>query len=204
MIVDLKLCNRTGSIIGLPHLIVTLQSQMFLADTINDSVSDFAGWLGDLMTCWGEVKKLGIQMEQGVFALVGTAAGGTFSLEDLYQDVDAVNVYTLAKRNSDSTALSALKTYYCDKGAIDRFNQFVKNRFGSSDKIASVTNSLLENDETVDILGVGIISFFIDKIVNNSLGTDFTYLDFIGDEGKVANGFSEKIIQFQENRSKLN
>lgn len=61
------------------------------------------------MTCWGEVKKLGIQMEQGVFALVGTAAGGTFSLEDLYQDVDAVNVYTLAKRNSDSTALSALK-----------------------------------------------------------------------------------------------
>ncbi|HAZ0861971.1 TPA: peptidoglycan-binding protein, partial [Enterococcus faecium] len=83
-------------------------------------------------------------------------------------------------------------------------NQFVKNRFGSSDKIASVTNSLLENDETVDILGVGIISFFIDKIVNNSLGTDFTYLDFIGDEGKVANGFSEKIIQFQENRSKLN
>ncbi|MDT6885921.1 hypothetical protein NNO52_14775 [Enterococcus faecium] len=44
------------------------------------------------MTCWGEVKKLGIQMEQGVFALVGTAAGGTFSLEDLYQDVDAVNV----------------------------------------------------------------------------------------------------------------
>ncbi|WP_458103056.1 hypothetical protein [Enterococcus faecalis] len=34
--------------------------------------------------------------------------------------------------------------------------------------------------------------------------TDFTYLDFIGDEGKVANGFSEKIIQFQENRSKLN
>lgn len=36
-------------------------------------------------------------MEQGVFALVGTAAGGTFSLEDLYQDVDAVNVYTLAK-----------------------------------------------------------------------------------------------------------
>ncbi|HAP4089316.1 TPA: DUF1906 domain-containing protein, partial [Enterococcus faecalis] len=195
---------NTGSIIGLPHLIVTLQSQMFLADTINDSVSDFAGWLGDLMTCWGEVKKLGIQMEQGVFALVGTAAGGTFSLEDLYQDVDAVNVYTLAKRNSDSTALSALKTYYCDKGAIDRFNQFVKNRFGSSDKIASVTNSLLENDETVDILGVGIISFFIDKIVNNSLGTDFTYLDFIGDEGKVANGFSEKIIQFQENRSKLN
>ncbi|HAP6805438.1 hypothetical protein V7H27_14695, partial [Enterococcus faecium] len=42
------------------------------------------------------------------------------------------------------------------------------------------------------------------QIVNNSLGTDFTYLDFIGDEGKVANGFSEKIIQFQENRSKLN
>ncbi|BDP58637.1 hypothetical protein EfmJHP36_31160 (plasmid) [Enterococcus faecium] len=56
----------------------------------------------------------------------------------------------------------ALKTYYCDKGAIDRFNQFVKNRFGSSDKIASVTNSLLENDETVDILGVGIISILLE------------------------------------------
>ncbi|MGC2930650.1 hypothetical protein, partial [Enterococcus faecium] len=78
--------------------------------------------LGELLSGCGEVKKLGIQMDQGEFALVGTAGGGTFSLEDLFQDVDAVNVYTLAKRNSDSTALSALKTSYCDKGAIDTFN----------------------------------------------------------------------------------
>lgn len=62
---------------------------------------------------------------------------------------------------------------------------------------------MLENDETVDILGEDVISFFIDKKVNDVLETNFTFLDFIGDAREVANGFSKKIIQFQENNSNL-
>lgn len=47
---------NSGIKIGLDHLFVTLQSQLFFTDNIIGAISDFAGWTGDLLTCWGELK----------------------------------------------------------------------------------------------------------------------------------------------------
>ena len=189
---------NSGTQIGLAHLVVTLQSQMFITDVLYDRVSDFAGWAGDLMTCWGEVKKAGVQIRQGVYTLVGAKGGGTFSLVDLYQDVDAVNVFEISKLDSDDTALTSLSKYYVQGECVNRFSKFITNRFGSSSQIKIKTQDLLADNSNVDILGSGVIAYFIEKIVNPTLHTNFNYLtDFAGDEEEIATGFANKLIYFK-------
>lgn len=171
---------------------------MFLTDVLYDRVSDFAGWAGDLMTCWGEVKKAGVQIRQGVYTLVGAKGGGTFSLVDLYQDVDAVNVFEISKLDSDDTALTSLSKYYVQGECVNRFSKFITNRFGSSSQIKIKTQDLLADNSNVDILGSGVIAYFIEKIVNPTLHTNFNYLtDFAGDEEEIATGFANKLIYFK-------
>jgi hypothetical protein len=173
------------------------QSQMFLTDNLYGRVSDFAGWAGDLMTCWGETKKAGVQIQQGVYLLVGAKGGGTFSLVDLYQDVDAVNIFELSKLDSDETALASLAKYYVQGECMNRFGKFISNRFGKKSQIKIKTQELLADNGGVDILGSGIIAYFIKKIVNPILNTNFNYhTDFVGDEEEIATGFANKLIDF--------
>ena len=80
-------------------------------------------------------QKAGVQIRQGVYTLVGAKGGGTFSLVDLYQDVDAVNVFEISKLDSDDTALTSLSKYYVQGECVNRFSKFITNRFGSSSQI---------------------------------------------------------------------
>ncbi|MFZ2647351.1 MAG: glycoside hydrolase domain-containing protein [Lactococcus chungangensis] len=191
---------NSGIKIGLDHLFVTLQSQLFFTDNIIGAISDFAGWTGDLLTCWGEVKRAKGNIEQGVYDLVGAKGRGTFSLVDLYQDCDAVNIFAISDEDGDSTALSSLLKYYVKGGCKNRFTQFIKNRFGKSDYILSKTNLVLENDRGIDVVGTSILIFFIEQIVNNKYNKEeeklHYYPDFLGDEMDIAKGFTNKIIDF--------
>ena len=130
--------------------------------------------------------------------LVGAKGGGTFSLVDLYQDVDAVNVFEISKLDSDDTALTSLSKYYVQGECVNRFSKFIANRFGSSSQIKIKTQELLADNSSADILGSGVIAYFIEKIVNPALHTNFNYLtDFAGDEEEIATGFANKLIYFQ-------
>jgi len=135
-----------------------------------------------------------------VYDLVGAKGRGTFSLVDLYQDCDAVNIFAISDEDGDSTALSSLLKYYVKGGCKNRFTQFIKNRFGKSDYILSKTNLVLENDRGIDVVGTSILIFFIEQIVNNKYNKEeeklHYYPDFLGDEMDIAKGFTNKIIDF--------
>ena len=147
---------------------------------------------------WG--RNLGenfVYLIQGAFWCKGinpSYFNGVFSIEL----EDAVNVFEISKLDSDDTALTSLSKYYVQGECVNRFSKFITNRFGSSSQIKIKTQDLLADNSNVDILGSGVIAYFIEKIVNPTLHTNFNYLtDFAGDEEEIATGFANKLIYFK-------
>lgn len=105
--------------------------------------------------------------------------------------MDAVNIYHISKKDSDLTAIPSMLKYYVQDGCVGRFIQFISNRFVNSSNVQNITEQILENNENMDILGTGILAYFI------SQNTNLNYLtDFVGDESYIATGFTNKLIDF--------
>lgn len=184
---------KSGTKIGLDHMIVTLQSHLFVTQNIHSRITDFTGWAGDLITAWGQLLpfKPNISIEEGVYALVGGTDKSMFPFVDLLQDVDAYNIAYLAKISDDSTAINSLKDYYVSGRFEDRLNKFITGRFGSTESIYSQTLELLTTDDDLDLLEEGILTFFVSSQVKNA-----SVIDLIDDAEWIARGFSNKLKYF--------
>ena len=184
---------KSGTKIGLDHMIVTLQSHLFVTQNIHSRITDFTGWAGDLITAWGQLLpfKPNISIEEGVYALVGGTDKSMFPFVDLLQDVDAYNIAHLAKISDDSTAINSLKDYYVSGRFEDRLNKFITGRFGSTESIYSQTLELLTTDDDLDLLEEGILTFFVSSQVKNA-----SVIDLLDDAEWIARGFSNKLKYF--------
>lgn len=187
----------SGELIGLNHLFVTLQCYLFLPGSVYQSITDFGGWLGDLLTAWkmlndarNQVPGTEIDIESGIYTLVGTKEDSNFTLEDLLQDVDAFNLAILIKAYDENMILDFLLDYYTTERSLNRFDNFIDLRFGGIDKVYDITMNLLTNNDYSDLLGMGILEYFLQK------KTDSTIPVFKNDTSAVAKGFSSKLKKF--------
>lgn len=184
---------KSGTEIGLAHLIVTLQSHLFITQTIHSNITDFTGWAGDLITAWGQLLpfKPNISIEEGIYILVGGNDESMFPFVDLLQDVDAYNIAQIAKTFDDSTAISSLKKYYVLGSFEGRLNKFITGRFGSIESIYAQTLELFTNDDDLDLIEEGILTFFVASKVENA-----SVIDLLDDAEWIARGFSNKLKYF--------
>ncbi|WP_144557871.1 glycoside hydrolase domain-containing protein [Shouchella miscanthi] len=130
----------TGTDMDFMHMSATLNAILFQKTfTIGDlasKLSDFAGWLGDLITVIDDAKRA---FEQGRFNSLYDAAyyyightsdsAGTFPLEDLLGDMDAINIgRALDLNDTNANVYEEMNTYY-RLGFRRRFKQAAHNRF---------------------------------------------------------------------------
>ncbi|MDR0847098.1 MAG: DUF1906 domain-containing protein [Lactobacillales bacterium] len=185
----------SGKEIDLSHMIVTLQTHLFLSAIIYEGVADFAGWAGDLLTCWGYAKtkteKKPDELESFLYEYIGSDDSSTFGKEDFYQDIDAYNLAQLVKKDGDEKAITAMIEYYINGGCQNRTALFIRDRFGGSDHIFDETLQLLTSNPTIDILGEGLLLFFITLKVENH-----TMNDFLGDGKVTATAWANKLNYF--------
>ncbi|MBP1044921.1 DUF1906 domain-containing protein [Enterococcus sp. BWM-S5] len=181
---------RTGSRIGLAHLLVTLQSHMFLTTQTHKVIADYTGWLGDLITAWNALIPLkpNVDITGGIYNLVGGLDAGTFSSEDLLQDVDAYNLAKLVESSNDPTGLNALTEYYTQGKFENRLSRFITQRFGSVSNIYDETKKLLSDDTPNDLLGTGILTAFVTKFAKNG-----TIVEIMSDADSIALGLANKL-----------
>ncbi|MGH0425672.1 hypothetical protein [Bacillus pretiosus] len=103
-------------------------------------LSDFAGWMGDLLTTITDArsaiekaKKDGktLSLYDAAFNAIG-APGTSFSYTDLVADVDAYNIGRIIINSGYKTYVKdAILNYYKNDSG-KRFNMFFKERFGGS------------------------------------------------------------------------
>lgn len=181
---------RSGIRIGLAHLIVTLQSHLYITKQAHKTITDFTGWLGDLITAWNRLIPLkpNVDIVGGIYNLVGGSDLGTFSAEDLLQDIDAYNLAKLVESSNDPSALAVLKDYYTQGKFENRLNRFVAQRFGSIDSIYEETLKLLSKDTPNDLLGTGILTMFVSMFAKEG-----NIVEFLLDADKIAQGFADKL-----------
>lgn len=141
---NLRIYLKGDKSISLPHLAVTLETNVvknFNDSQVNGAFSDLAGWAGDLITFARDltnergnaVMGYGVPMIQDLMF----SDNYSFPLEDLYQDIDAVNLSTYLHVFDIG---SIFRIYYDldrTRMAERRFSLFLTSR---------ITNGLLLNE----------------------------------------------------------
>lgn len=95
-----------------------------LAITFTDrqsKITDLCGWAGDLIQLLGTLKA-GTELDN-IYSSIGSE-GGTFDLEDLIQDIDAINLF----RDLKNTPIKDAFYNYYENDNNKRFSNFIKNR----------------------------------------------------------------------------
>lgn len=137
--------------IGVEHFMATMSAQLYRnLYLIEQSVTDFAGWTGDLITTYKDVvqhkdeSKYNGDVYQCALDYIGTQTyDGYFSFGDLAADIDAANIATILANDPNKTIYNAVQEYY-QSGVSKRFSTYYKNRFGENiETLISVTRDYL-------------------------------------------------------------
>ncbi|WP_078395881.1 glycoside hydrolase domain-containing protein [Shouchella patagoniensis] len=127
----------TGVDLDFPHLFATMDAiryQGSLAITPDNFLADYGGWVGDLITVFGDAKN---RLDAGDFSsiylasrhLIGNHSEGTFPIDDLFADMDAINIaHSLGNQGWSSSISRAVRNYY-NVGYQRRFKAAARNRF---------------------------------------------------------------------------
>ena len=180
--------NEFNEKIGIQHLAASIEGIM--VNGVNDSISDLAGWAGDLLTFIGELQKKHDSgtdySDDHISSLIGgkkdLAEWTQFDIEDFIQDIDAVCIAPLL---ATQPIYIAFKDHYRESHA--RFHEFVYQR---------VTTSSLNSSELFEAL-YNIIYQYTSK--NEPLTEIFTtlfYSNFDAElwKDKIARIFAQKIV----------
>ncbi len=138
--------NPQGEKVDLYHMAATMSALFYKTDALDGEftqlkrmigyqfmpeayLDDMAGWAGDLQTLMNEVDNSPEAHEtydefRRVFQSKLAMPGTCFSLEDMYADVDAYNIYVLAEQG---TLAQAFSDYY-ETGYQTRFTTFTEYR----------------------------------------------------------------------------
>ncbi len=158
--------NPQGEKIDLYHMAATMSALFYKTDALDGKTAhvkrllgyqfmpeayldDMAGWAGDLQTLMNEVDNspephTTYEEFRGIFQRKLAMPGTCFSLEDMYADIDAYNIYVQAENGS---LTQAFKDYY-EKGYQRRFTNFTecRNRKEIKDRVEIFTkNTFLGN-----------------------------------------------------------
>lgn len=140
--------NSTGIEIGLPHMMASLNSLLFWGEPQSASgIQDLGGWCGDLLTSIEDAhvnQKNYNSFYEAAVAYVGKK--GQFGREDLLDDLDALNVYSTIKTQTNLTVSKIIENYYTGNESSVRFNSYLGNRF--DDNLTT-----LENDTYILLTG---------------------------------------------------
>ncbi|PEM41877.1 glycoside hydrolase domain-containing protein [Bacillus toyonensis] len=131
---------KTGIDVDLQHMAATCDSVVTMKQLGTPYLSDFAGWMGDLLTTITDAKNAvekakkdgkTLSFYDAAFNAIG-APGTSFSYTDLVADVDAYNIGRIIINSSYKTYVKdAILNYYKNDSG-KRFNMFFKERFGGS------------------------------------------------------------------------
>nr|WP_024971733.1 hypothetical protein [Lactiplantibacillus plantarum] len=140
--------NSTGIEIGLPHMMASLNSLLFWGEPQSASgIQDLGGWCGDLLTSIEDAhvnQKNYNSFYEAAVAYVGKK--GQFGREDLLDDLDALNIYSTIKTQTNLTVSKIIENYYTGNESSVRFNSYLGNRF--DDNLTT-----LENDTYILLTG---------------------------------------------------
>lgn len=185
----------SGRKIDLAHLIVTLQTHLFNLAPVVKTTTDFAGWLGDLITCWNDAKISGTSeddIEEYMYNAIGEEEVGTFPAVDLIQDIDAYNVDQICQVLNDQTGLNGFLKYYTQNGWRGRVSQFTTVRFGNVNNIYNITYDAVTTDQFWEVVNNGILTFFVQHF------TKYSISDFLKNSEAIAKAFERKMRYFNE------
>ncbi|MCM3352813.1 MULTISPECIES: glycoside hydrolase domain-containing protein [Bacillus] len=130
---------KSKTVIGTQHLMATYNAIIY-SGGYSQTLRDFAGWTGDLLTTIQDMK-LHAQEFNSPYDAATKIIGNMyqFSLDDLFSDVDAINLANKTSVGANAQPLNiVIRDYYNNNEFMNRFTQFVNNRFdGSLDKIFS-------------------------------------------------------------------
>jgi|GEM_PF-2344279 len=185
----------SGRKIDLAHLIVTLQTHLFNLAPVVKTTTDFAGWLGDLITCWNDAKLAGTSdndIEEYMYNAIGEDEVGTFPAIDFIQDIDAYNIDQICQAMNDKTGLNGFLKYYTQNGWRGRASQFTTVRFGSVNNIYNITYDAVTNDQFWEVVNNGILTYFVQHF------TKYSISDFLKNSEAIAKAFERKLRYFNE------
>ncbi|PAD65816.1 hypothetical protein CHH79_02230 [Bacillus siamensis] len=148
------------TIIGTQHLMATYNAIIY-SGGYSQTLRDFAGWTGDLLTTIKDMKEHASDFKSPYDAatkIIGNMYH--FGLDDLFGDVDAINLAHKTSVGANAKPLNiVIRDYYSNNECINRFTQFVNNRFDSSlDKIFSEAEYYLNT--TIDPVVVPVRKVF--------------------------------------------
>jgi peptidoglycan hydrolase-like protein with peptidoglycan-binding domain len=124
--------------VGIEHLMATLSAELYSLIS-SATITDFAGWAGDLITVYKTVldhkdeSKYGGDVFKCALDYIGNQSNeGYFSFDDLLGDVDAVNISQILKNDQGKSIYPAFLEYYYEVDLSKRFTNFFQNKFNSS------------------------------------------------------------------------
>lgn len=157
--------NNTGDFV---HFAAPLASQMYNTDALlnlaytETQYDDLSGWAGDLQTLISNNVLPNVSDTSSydeaynVFLKKMGASSTYFDLNDLYSDVDAVNLYYKLTKSNDTFTI--LETYF-KSGFRTRFKDFITKLAGSYDlealktKVGEYTKTLYVGNTTGNVPG---------------------------------------------------
>lgn len=138
-------------------------------------ITDLCGWAGDLIQLLGNTDiKVGFE---GTYNSIGSE-GGTFDLEDLVQDIDAVNLFKELK----NTPIKDVFYNYYENDNNYRFSNFIKNRVF----IGSLPSQVTANSSNYEI-AKALAHQYVAKegIIPGILVELFNFLNYNGYDSKA-------------------
>lgn len=139
------LASDEGEYAGIVHFSAALAAHLYNTDALvnlfgytEEEFNDLAGWAGDLQTLIGNnlLNQISSQEDYDevynkMSELIGKS-GTYFDSDDLYADIDAVNMYVLLNKNRSETIKKVMTDYFTTQYK-DRFSLFIKRIAGSLD-----------------------------------------------------------------------
>lgn len=193
--------------IGMPHVAATISAELNFLNQLIRADIDVAGWAGDLLQLEGVMQekydsnpeKYDYTIEE-IMKLIGAdtsevinlgfidARETGFSLEDLYQDVDARNMSEYLRTN---TIFQVFNNYYDTSYSGKRFNKFIETLIGDFSNMSSEEAKYYIYESAVNYCSKQAIVHTYLLIANGTI-KDFSVSQWAI---KTASAFANKIMQ---------
>lgn len=189
--------------IDLQHMAATCDSVVTMKQLGTPYLSDFAGWMGDLLTTITDAKNAvekakkdgkTLSLYDAAFNAIGTP-GTSFSYTDLVADVDAYNIGRIIINSGYKTYVKdAILNYYKNDSG-KRFNMFLKEKFkGSFEQAAKEVEYILTVTPGFDLDADTII------LARTKFLSSFGVKPYTPEEAKeIARAWSKKLAVFYGN-----
>lgn len=148
--------SKTFKNIDFIHLIAVLNCYYKYGDTVKlmgiyDVSSDYSGWAGDLLTYLEEITNYRINnsiTEKNTLldysnSLLGTKRDSSFSSEDIYADLDAINLYKSNDLDLSNLSEALTKYYYTEESNFNYLNRVASSRNYIGTDAASIKTKAL-------------------------------------------------------------